>query len=138
MIKISHAQVWVHDQDEALDFYTKKLGMELREDVTMPELGDFRWLSVSPAGQEDVRLVLMAIPGPPVFDEETRQKISELLAKGASGGIFLQTDDCRAQYEEMSSRGVEFTEPPSERPYGIDAGLRDVSGNSLRLVQPPN
>jgi catechol 2,3-dioxygenase-like lactoylglutathione lyase family enzyme len=135
MLKISHLNVWVHDQDEALDWYTKKLGMELREDVTLPELGDFRWLSVSPPGQPDVALVLMAIPGPPVIDEDTRQKLTEVLGKGAAGGIFLQTDDCRAQYEELSKRGVEFTEPPSERPYGIDAGLRDPSGNAIRLVQ---
>jgi catechol 2,3-dioxygenase-like lactoylglutathione lyase family enzyme len=137
MLKISYVNVWVHDQDEALDWYTKKLGMELREDVTLPELGDFRWLSVGPADQPDVALVLMAIPGQPVFDDDTRQKLAELLAKGAAGGIFLTTDDCRAQYEELSSRGVEFTEPPSDRPYGVDAGLRDVSGNSIRLVQPP-
>src|SRR3954468_20757025 len=97
MLKISHANVWVHDQDEALDFYTKKLGMELREDVTLPELGDFRWLSVGPVGQPDVALVLMAIPGAPVFDDDTRQKLSELLSKGAAGGVFLQTDDCRAR-----------------------------------------
>ena len=135
--QLTHTQVWVHDQDEALAFYTDKLGMELREDVTLPELGDFRWLSVGPADQPDVGLVLMAIPGQPVFDDDTRQKLAELLAKGAAGGIFLTTDDCRGQYEELSSRGVEFTEPPSERPYGVDAGLRDVSGNSIRLVQPP-
>jgi catechol 2,3-dioxygenase-like lactoylglutathione lyase family enzyme len=135
MLKISHVNVWVHDQDEALEWYTKRLGMELREDVTLPELGDFRWLSVSPPGQPDVALVLMAIPGPPVFDEDTRQKLTEVLGKGAAGGIFLQTDDCRAQYEELSKRGVEFTEPPSERPYGVDAGLRDPSGNAIRLVQ---
>jgi catechol 2,3-dioxygenase-like lactoylglutathione lyase family enzyme len=137
MLKISYVNVWVHDQDEALEWYTKKLGMELREDVTLPELGDFRWLSVGPADQPDVALVLMAIPGPPVFDDETRAKLAELLAKGAAGGIFLTTDDCRSQYETLSSRGVEFTETPSERPYGVDAGLRDVSGNSIRLVQPP-
>jgi catechol 2,3-dioxygenase-like lactoylglutathione lyase family enzyme len=137
MLKISYVNVWVHDQDEALEWYTKKLGMELREDVTLPELGDFRWLSVGPADQPDVALVLMAIPGPPVFDEDTRAKLAELLAKGAAGGIFLTTDDCRAKYEELSSRGVEFTETPSDRPYGVDAGLRDVSGNSIRLVQPP-
>jgi len=136
MLKITHVNVWVHDQDEALEWYTKKLGMELREDVTLPELGDFRWLSVGPAGQPDVALVLMAIPGPPVFDDDTRQKLTEILGKGAAGGIFLQTDDCRARYEELKGRGVEFTEPPSERPYGVDAGLRDVSGNSIRLVQP--
>jgi catechol 2,3-dioxygenase-like lactoylglutathione lyase family enzyme len=135
MLKISHVNVWVHDQDEALDFYTKKMGMELREDVTLPELGDFRWLSVGPVGQPDVALVLMAVPGAPVFDDDTRTKLNELIGKGAAGGVFLATDDCQARYEELSSRGVEFTEKPSQRPYGIDAGLRDPSGNQMRLVQ---
>src|SRR4029079_17955923 len=89
---LTYTQVWVHDQDEALKFYTEKLGMEVREDVTMPELGNFRWLSVGVPGQ-DVSITLMAVPGPPVFDEETRQKIHDLLSKGASGGLFFATDD---------------------------------------------
>jgi catechol 2,3-dioxygenase-like lactoylglutathione lyase family enzyme len=134
-MRIASAQVWVHDQDEALAFYTEKLGMEVRSDVTLAELGDFRWLTVSPPGQEEVAIVLMAIPGPPVFEEETSQQIESLMAKGASGGIFLTTDDCQASYEELKGRGVDFTEPPEERPYGIDAGFRDPSGNSFRLTQ---
>jgi catechol 2,3-dioxygenase-like lactoylglutathione lyase family enzyme len=135
MIRITHAQVWVHDQDEALAYYTDKVGMEVREDVTLPQLGDFRWLTVGPPNQPDVALALIAIPGPPVFDEDTAAKVRELTAKGASGGVFFGTDDCRASYEEMKARGVEFTEEPSERPYGIDAGIRDPSGNQIRLVQ---
>ena len=135
MIRIANAQVWVNDQDEALAFYTEKLGWEVRADVTMPEMGDFRWLTVAPPGQEDFSVVLMAIPGPPVFQEETAQQVRELLARGAAGGIFLTTDDCRASYEELKARGVEFVDPPEERPYGIDAGFRDPSGNSLRLTQ---
>jgi len=135
MIRIANAQVWVNDQDEALAFYTEKLGWEVRADVTMPEMGDFRWLTVAPPGQEDFSVVLMAIPGPPVFQEETAQQVRELLASGAAGGIFLTTDDCRASYEELKARGVEFVDPPEERPYGIDAGFRDPSGNSLRLTQ---
>lgn len=134
-MKIASAQVWVHDQDEALAFYTEKLGMEVHNDVTMPELGDFRWLTVAPPDQEDFAIVLMAIPGPPVFDEETAKQIEELMAKGASGGIFLTTEDCHGSYEELKARGVEFTEPPEQRPYGIDAGFRDPSGNSFRLTQ---
>ena len=134
---LSAVNVWVHDQDEALAFYTEKLGFELREDVTLPELGDFRWLTVGPAGQDDVALALMAIPGPPVFDPETSAQVKSLMAKGAAGGLFFTTDDCRATYEELKGRGVEFTEEPSERPYGIDAGLRDPSGNAIRMVQPP-
>ena len=135
MYTISTAQLWVHDQDEALAFYTEKLGMEVKSDVTMPEMGDFRWLTVSPAGQEDVTIVLMAVPGAPVFDEETANQIRELTAKGAASGIFLTTDDVRADYETLKSRGVEFTEAPEERPYGIDCGFRDPSGNHFRLSQ---
>lgn len=135
MYRIGTAQVWVHDQDEALEFYTKKLGMELRSDVTLPEMGGFRWLTVGPVGQDDLSIVLMAIPGPPVFDEETAGQVRALMAKGVSGGIFLETDDCQKAYEELSARGVEFQETPEERPYGIDAGFRDPSGNSFRLTQ---
>jgi catechol 2,3-dioxygenase-like lactoylglutathione lyase family enzyme len=135
MLKLTHAQVWVHDQDEALAFYTDKLGMEVREDVTLPELGNFRWLSVGVPGQDDVAITLMEVPGPPVFDEETRAQINALLAKGASGGLLFGTDDCRASYEELKSRGVEFSQEPTEQPYGIDAGFRDPSGNFFRMAQ---
>ena len=135
MIKISTAQVWVHDQDEALAFYTHKLGMEVRADVTIPEYGDFRWLTVAPPDQDDVAIVLMAIPGPPVMDPETADQVRALMAKGFAGTVFLTTDDCQASYEELKGRGVEFTETPEERPYGIDSGFRDPSGNSFRLTQ---
>jgi uncharacterized glyoxalase superfamily protein PhnB len=135
MIRIANAQLWVHDQDEALEFYTKKLGFEVRSDVTLPELGDFRWLTVGPPGQDDVAITLMAIPGPPVMDEETREQVENLMAKGFAGTVFLTTEDCQASYEELKARGVEFTEEPEERPYGIDAGFRDPSGNSFRLTQ---
>jgi catechol 2,3-dioxygenase-like lactoylglutathione lyase family enzyme len=134
MFHISNAQVWVHDQDEALAFYTRKLGMEVRADVTLPEMGDFRWLTVGPPGQ-DFSLTLMAIPGEPVMDAGSADAIRQLMAKGFTGGIFLTTDDCQAAYEELRARGVEFTETPEERPYGIDAGFRDPSGNSFRLTQ---
>jgi predicted enzyme related to lactoylglutathione lyase len=135
MITIANAQLWVHDQDEALAFYTEKVGMEVRADVTMPEMGDFRWLTVSPVGQEDVSITLMAIPGPPVMDAETAEQVRDVMAKGFAGTVFLTTDDCQASYEELKGRGVEFTETPEERPYGIDAGFRDPSGNSIRLTQ---
>ena len=135
MIKqLTHTQIWVHDQDEALAFFTEKLGMELREDVTVPELGDFRWLSVGVPGQDDVSITLMAVPGPPVFDEETREKIQSLMATGASGGLFFATDDVHATYEELKARGVEFTQEPTKQPYGVDAGFRDPSGNSFRMM----
>jgi len=135
MIKISTAQLWVHDQDEALDFYTKKLGMEVRADVTLPEMGDFRWLTVGPAGQPDVSIVLMAIPGPPMIDDATGGQIRELMAKGFAGTVFLTTEDVQADYEALKARGVEFTETPEERPYGIDCGFRDPSGNLVRIAQ---
>jgi uncharacterized glyoxalase superfamily protein PhnB len=137
MIRFSTAQLWVHDQNVALDFYTKKIGMEVRADVTLPELGNFRWLSVAPAGQEDVSIVLMAIPGPPVMDAQTADEVRNLMAKGFAGTVFLTTDDVHSDYEELKSRGVEFTEAPEERPYGIDAGFRDPSGNAIRLTQLP-
>ena len=104
-------------------------------DVTMAELGDFRWLTVGPVGQPDIAIVLMAIPGAPVFDAETEAQVRDLVAKGAAGAIFFSTDDCRGDYEELRSRGVEFTDEPTERPYGIDAGFRDPSGNNIRIAQ---
>jgi catechol 2,3-dioxygenase-like lactoylglutathione lyase family enzyme len=135
MFRIATAQVWVHDQDEALDFYTKKLGMEVRRDVTLAEMGNFRWLTVGPAGQPDVAIVLMAIPGPPVMDAATAEQVKSLMAKGFAGTIFLTTDDVHASYEELKSRGVEFVEDPEERPYGIDSAFRDPSGNNIRLTE---
>ncbi|EHN11748.1 Glyoxalase/bleomycin resistance protein/dioxygenase [Patulibacter medicamentivorans] len=135
MINIASAQLWVHDQDQALAFYTEKLGMEVRSDVTMAEMGDFRWLTVGPPGEDGVSIVLMAIPGEPVLDDQTAESVRELMSKGFAGAIFLTTDDCRASYEQLKARGVEFTEAPEERPYGIDCGFRDPSGNSFRLTQ---
>jgi uncharacterized glyoxalase superfamily protein PhnB len=135
MIKIANAQLWVNDQDEALAFYTQKLGMEVRIDATMAETGNFRWLTVGPVGQPDVAIVLMAIPGPPVMDADSAEQVRSLMAKGFAGTIFLTTEDCRADYEELKARGVEFVEAPSERPYGIDSGFRDPSGNAIRLTQ---
>jgi len=135
MMRIATTQVWVADQEEALDFYTKKLGMEVRSDVTLPEMGDFRWLTVGPPGQEDVAITLMAIPGEPVMDADTAEQVRALMAKGFAGTVFLATDDVQADYEELKGRGVEFTEEPEERPYGIDSGFRDPSGNSFRLTQ---
>jgi uncharacterized glyoxalase superfamily protein PhnB len=135
MLKIANAHLWVHDQDEALAFYTQKLGMEVRIDATMPEMGGFRWLTVGPVGQPDIAIVLMAIPGPPIMDPDTAEQVRELMAKGFAGTVFLTTEDCRADYEQLKARGVEFTEAPSERPYGIDSGFRDPSGNSIRLTQ---
>jgi catechol 2,3-dioxygenase-like lactoylglutathione lyase family enzyme len=135
MMRITNAQLWVHDQDEALAFYTDKVGMEVRSDATLPEIPGFRWLTIAPRGQEDVAITLMAIPGAPVMDEQTGNEVRNLVSKGFAGTVFLTTDDVRRDYEEMKARGVEFTEEPEERPYGIDCGFRDPSGNHLRLTQ---
>jgi uncharacterized glyoxalase superfamily protein PhnB len=135
MIRISTTQLWVHDQDAALAFWTDKVGFEVREDVTVAEMGNFRWLTVGPVGQEDMAVVLMAIPGPPLTDEATRRQVAELTAKGFTGTVFLTTDDVNKAYEELSARGVEFTEKPTQQPYGIDCSFRDPSGNNTRLTQ---
>jgi uncharacterized glyoxalase superfamily protein PhnB len=135
MFRIANAQLWVHDQEEALAFWTEKVGMEVRADVTLAEMDGFRWLTVGPPGQEDVSIVLMAIPGAPVMDEETGKQVRDLVSKGFAGTVFLTTDDCHASYEALKARGVEFSEAPEERPYGIDSGFRDPSGNSIRLTE---
>jgi catechol 2,3-dioxygenase-like lactoylglutathione lyase family enzyme len=135
MFNIANTQLWVHDQDAALAFYTQKLGWEVRSDVTLPEMGDFRWLSVGPPSQPEFGIVLMAVPGPPVMEPDTAEQVQALMAKGFAGTVFLTTDDVRADYEDLRGRGVEFTEEPEERPYGVDCGFRDPSGNSFRLTQ---
>ena len=136
MIKIASAHLWVHDQEVALRYWTEKVGFEVRQDASLPDLDNtFRWLTVGPRGQDDVSIVLMAVPGPPVMDAATQQEVRNLTAKGFAGTVFLTTDDCQASFEELRSRGVEFTEEPHQMPYGIDCGFRDPSGNSVRLTQ---
>ncbi len=135
-MRIAAAQLWVHDQDVALDFWTNKVGMQVQADVTVPEMGDFRWLTVAPPGQEDVAIVLMAVPGEPMLTDAGRQEVLDLVAKGLAGTAFLVVDDCRAAHAALVARGVEFTEEPEERPYGVDCGFRDPSGNSVRLTEP--
>ena len=130
---ITHSAIFVLDQDEALDFYVGKLGMEVVADV---DLGVMRWLTIRVPGEEN-REVLLEQPGPPVYSEETTEQIRDLLTKGGTGLAFiLTTDDCRATYEALKAKGVEFTDEPTERPYGIDCGLRDPFGNNLRITQP--
>jgi catechol 2,3-dioxygenase-like lactoylglutathione lyase family enzyme len=138
MIKVAHVHLWVHDQDEALAFYTEKLGMEVRADVTLPEMGNYRWLTVGPVGQPDVAIVLDAIPGPPAMDAGTAEQVRDLMAKGWAGTVFLTTDDARGSYAELRERGVEFVEEPEERPYGVDSYFRDPSGNPIRLMELRN
>ena len=108
---------------------------ELRADVTLPELGNYRWLTVGPPGQPEVSLLLNAIPGPGVLDAATADQIRSLMGKGWAGNVLLTTTDARASYQELTARGIEFTEPPEERPYGIDSAFRDPSGNQFRLTQ---
>ncbi len=134
MITIANAQFWVHDQGEALAFYRDVLGWEVRADVSMEDW-TFRWLAVGPPGQPEVGLVLMPVPGPPVLTAADSAALADLVSKGGGGTLFLQTEDCRAAYDELSARGVAFTEPPTARPYGIDTSFRDPSGNSVRLTQ---
>ena len=136
MMRIAYTHLWVHDQEVALKFWTEKVGMEVREDVSfLEEMGDFRWVTVGPPGQDDVGIVLMAVPGEPVMDAQTRKQVQDLTAKGFAGTVFLTTEDCQKTFEELTARGVEFSEPPNQMPYGIDSGFRDPSGNSVRLTQ---
>ena len=130
-MQIANAQFWVHDQDEALAFYTEKLGWEVRSDVTVEDWA-FRWLVVGPVGQPDVGLVLM---GMNQFPPELAEQLGALVAAGAGGTIFLETDDCQVAYDELTARGVVFNDPPTPQPYGIDTSFRDPSGNNIRLTQ---
>jgi predicted enzyme related to lactoylglutathione lyase len=134
MHTFANAQLWVADQDEALAFYVDKLGWTKREDLSPPELGGFRWLTVAPSEDADTSIVLMAIPGEPVFSEETAATVRDLLSKGACGAIFLTVDDVHAEYETLKARGVDLPEP-TEQPWGVDTGFRDPSGNHIRLAQ---
>jgi catechol 2,3-dioxygenase-like lactoylglutathione lyase family enzyme len=133
-INLSH--VWVLDQDQALDFYVNKLGLEVTNDVP---LGFMRWLTVGVPGQPG-REILLEVPGPPGVDQASAEQLRDLVTKGATGfTVGFTTDDCRQTYETLLSRGVEFTQEPVEQAYGIDCGLRDPFGNHIRIVQftPP-
>lgn len=134
-ITISTINVWVHDQEIALDFWTDKIGFELRSDWTFPEMPGFRWITVGPKDQPDIEIVLMPIPGAPVFTEEQHDLVEKAMSAGLIGAVFLVTDDVRRDYDTLSAKGVEFYEKPEERPYGIDCGFRDPSGNMVRLAQ---
>jgi catechol 2,3-dioxygenase-like lactoylglutathione lyase family enzyme len=131
--RISHTFMHVLDQDEALDFYVGKLGMVVHNDA---DLGNMRWLTLAFPDQPDLELVLM-VPGPPVHDDATAEQMRELITKGAGDGLIFETDDCRGTYERLKAAGVEFTQEPVERFYGIDCALRDPFGTPLRITQPP-
>ena len=130
--KLAYVNVWVHDRDEALAFYRDKLGFDVRSDIT---LDGFRWVVVGPKSQPDVAFVLNE-PAPPMMDEQSSAAIKTLLDKGALSGGVLQTDDCKTTYEELSAKGVTFLQEPSERPYGVEAILRDNSGTWFSLTEP--
>ena len=130
--KITHTQVYVLDQDEALDFYVGKLGFEVNTDA---DLGFMRWLTVNFPGQPDQQLLLEK-PGPPAHDETTAEQIRELVTKGALNGLVFQTDDTRGLFEELKARGVtDFTQEPTDHFYGTDMGIRDPFGNAIRILQ---
>jgi catechol 2,3-dioxygenase-like lactoylglutathione lyase family enzyme len=134
VIRIANVQFWVRDQAEALDFYTKTLGWDVKTDVTM-EAWNFRWLVVAPPNQPEMGLVLMPVPGAPMLDKASSSALSDLVARGAGGTLFLETDDCQASYDDLSARGIAFNDPPTVQPYGIDTSFRDPSGNNIRLTQ---
>ncbi len=135
MLTLTTTQIWVHDQDEAVAFWTQKVGLEVKEDVTVPELGNFRWVTVGPKGSTGTAVVLMAIPGAPVMDEATRAKVVELTGKGFTSALFFEVDDAMAAYDALVEAGVDVAEKPTEQPYGIDFGFRDPSGNTVRVTQ---
>lgn len=131
--KLSHATIYVLDQEQALDFYTNKLGFELRMDMKMD--GGFRWLTVGPKSQPELELVLFAVKPAGVFDEAAAGHLRAILEKGVLGMGVFDTADCHATYAELKAKGVEFVSPPQEQPYGIEATFRDNSGNVFSLTQ---
>jgi catechol 2,3-dioxygenase-like lactoylglutathione lyase family enzyme len=133
LTSITHSGIYVLDQDEALDFYVGKLGLEVNTDA---DLGFMRWLTVNVPGELE-REIVLAVPGPPAMDEATAEEVRELVTKGAAGGwIIFSTPDCRKTYEELLAKGVEFTQEPIEHFYGTDCALRDPFGNAIRITQP--
>ncbi|MFZ5992148.1 MAG: VOC family protein [Deinococcota bacterium] len=135
IIRQSHTTIYVLDQDRALEFYHGILGLEVRSDIEVPEENGFRWLTVGPKAQPDLEIVLMPVQTGPAMDAETAGYLRALLEKGAMGIGVFETDDIQRDYAELSAKGVHFTDPPREHFYGIDAGVRDNSGNWFRLVQ---
>ena len=131
--KLSHASIYVLDQDAAKTFYTEKLGFEVKMDVT---LGNFRWLTVAPKGQQDLEIILMPVGAMPNTEPEIRESMIRLLAAGKMPGGVFYTADCRATYEELKAKGVEFVQPPVDRPYGVEAVLKDPFGNWFSMTQP--
>jgi predicted enzyme related to lactoylglutathione lyase len=134
--RLSHSSLYVLDQDSAKRFYTEKLDFDVKEDETIMD-GSFRWLTVSPPAQPDLEIVLMPVNAGPMMDEQRAEQLRALVAAGTFGGGVLETDDCRATYEDLRARGVEFMGEPQERPYGLEALLKDDSGNWFSMVERP-
>lgn len=134
-MKLSTTQVWVRDQDEAVSFWTDKVGFETKEDVTIAELGNFRWVTVGPKGDDGTAIVLMAVPGQPVMDDATKAQVESLVSKGFATGLFFTTDDALGVYERLAAAGVDVIDKPTEQVYGLDFGFRDPSGNHFRVAQ---
>ena len=132
---VTHVGLGVHDQDEALAFWTDKIGFEVRNDVTIPEMGGMRWLTIGPPSQPDLEIILMP-PGGPGTPPDVVDKAKDVLAHGVLPGLIFRVDDCRATYEELRGRGVEMVQEPIEQFYGIDAAFRDPTGNHIRFTQP--
>lgn len=132
----SHSTIFVTDQQEALEFYRDKLGFEVRTDMPMTDEGDIRWLTLSPKGQPDLEIILAPLTPGPMFDAEQAEQIKGLVRNGALGIGVFQTDDINSDYERLSTQGVEFVSPPEEKFYGIEAIVKDNSGNWFSLTQP--
>ncbi len=131
--KLSHATIYVTDQDAALAFYTHKLGFEVRTDFRLD--GGFRWLTVGPKGQPDLELILYAVQPGGMMDEESAKLLRAVLERGLMGTGVFETDDCQATYEQLQRQGVEFIAPPQARPYGVEAIFKDGFGNWFSLTQ---
>lgn len=132
--RLSHACVFVLNQQESLEFYTQKLGFEVRMDVTMD--GGFRWLTVGPKEQPDLEIILFEVKSGPMLDDVSARHFRSLIEQGKIGPGVFQTKDCRKTYEELKARGVQFLQPPQERPYGVEAIMKDNSGNWFSMTQP--
>ncbi len=132
--RLSHSTIWVLDQDAAYDFYVNKLGFDVHTDAKMEN--GFRWLTVTPKGQSDLEIVLMPSAPSPMMDQETSAALQTLIRKGKLGAGVFATADCRKTYEELKAKGVEFSQPPTERFYGVEAIMKDNSGNWFSLSSP--
>lgn len=130
--RMSHAGIFVADQDQAKRFYVDKLGFEARHDE---KLGTFRWVTVSPKGQRDFEIILMPLKESPMMDAATVSTLIGLQKKGKLGAGVFEVDDCKRTYEELKAKGVQIDSPPAERPYGIEMIIRDDSGNWFSVVE---